>query len=146
MIIKVTKKVYDEMINCPEIPPETGGILGSSDGKIIDCVIKDKGRSRNNKAIYIPNTEFFNKCLSEWEEKGIKFRGIFHTHLKVWPQLSNDDITYIRRIVNSMPSEKENYFFPIVFPGEKIKSYIAGKKKGCFFIVEDNVEKCFETY
>lgn len=91
-MMKILQKIYNQLIHCPMVPPECGGIIGSDHRDIITHVIIDKGKPPPEDGImYIPNTLFLNQAIEEWEKSGIKFLGIFHTHASQWPRLSNND-------------------------------------------------------
>ena len=47
--MKILKEVYEKMMACPGVPPESGGILGTSDGRIINHVLFDKGLQEDNE-------------------------------------------------------------------------------------------------
>lgn len=90
--------------------------------------------------MYIPNTQFLNETIEEWKWRGIKFRGIFHTHTPQWAELSNEDRVYIIDILKAMPCSMESLYFPLVFPKMQIKNYIAQKNENAFDIVDDDIE------
>lgn len=59
--------------------PETGGILGSSDGKRIDYFYFDKTANVTG-ATYEPDCDKLNLIIQKWYEKGIEFVGFIHSH------------------------------------------------------------------
>ena len=136
----VSKKVYYQMISCPNIPPESGGILGTSNGIIINQFVFDRGLVVNNSCIYSPNTIYLNQVIKEWERQDIKFSGIFHTHAIQWPTLSNGDKYYIAKVLNALYPGIQKLYFPLVFPGKNIKAYLAIKEKGNIVIDEDYIK------
>lgn len=138
--MKISKVIYNIIINCPDVPPETGGILGTSNGEVINHVVFDMGISSANGGVYIPDIHFLNQTISEWNKTGIQFRGMFHTHAIQWPSLSENDRIYIMDILYNMPPEVEFLYFPLVFPGKSIKVYLAKRKRGSFDIINDGIE------
>jgi len=93
---------------------EMGGILGSSNGKVIDNIVIDKPRINTNKrCLYEPNVEYLNYSIELWQAKNILFKGIFHTHFVGVKTLSCGDITYITSIMKSMPEHIEYLYFPL---------------------------------
>ena len=133
--MKIFESIYQQMISLPQVPPESGGILGTSEGEIVDCFIYDEGIVSENYCVYAPNVVFLNQRIVKWREKGIRFLGVFHTHALQWPSLSNADKDYIIDILTAMPSDVESLFFPLIFPGGYIKSYIgvrSGKEADIF--------------
>lgn len=138
----ITKEVFNELLNCPIVPPEIGGILlGNS--SIIDTVVFDSGikEQKNTGIKYVPDVKFLNKCLSIYNKQGKKFWGMFHTHACQWKNLSNNDIHYIKNIMRAMPSEIEYLYFPLVFPRENIKAYKAQKKSFQIIINKSEIEQ-----
>lgn len=107
---------------------------------VIDTVFFDKGRNSVEGIKYIPNIDLINKCIQEWLYEDIEFLGIFHTHLRIWESLSNEDIRYIKKIMLLMPESIKYLFFPIVFPGEYVKSYRAEKRSQKIYIIEDYIK------
>lgn len=140
MLIK--KNAYYKLVNnCPHVPPETGGILMGVDS-IIDTIIFDPGRKGANDSTikYIPDAIFLNKCLSILHSHGKKFLGMFHTHAHQWDYLSKADISYIEKIMETMPTEIEILYFPIVYPKEYVKSYKATKNFSQIIISSEEIE------
>ena len=125
--MNVKKEIQDIMLSCHKVPPEMGGIIGERYG-IVDTVIVDLGVQGLKPGVYSPNIDFINQIIDEWCEVGINFVGIFHTHAKQWPNLSSSDQKYIEKIMCSMPQNVDKLLFPLVFPGEYIKWYIAEKQ------------------
>lgn len=138
--MRIVKEIYDQMLAAPIVPPEIGGILGTSDKKIIDYVVFDIGLSKDNGGVYVPNTDFLNQNIEEWLKRGIEFEGIFHTHAPQWPDLSNADKAYIIHVLKAMPSSKQKLCFPLVFPGRNMKGYIAKRHGNIIDIIDDNIE------
>lgn len=134
MIIK--KEIYELLLKCPQVPPEIGGILGGKD-YIIDNMIADKGKQFTSGIKYVPNVDFINRTISTWNDSGIDFYGMFHTHSQRWTTLSCEDKKYIEVIMKAMPNEVESLFFPLVFPGCIVKAFRAVKNCGKIYIVEE---------
>ena len=76
--------------------PETGGILGSREGKLQAFFYDEKGSC--SKKCYIPDVECLNRQIKKWNEDGLEFAGIVHSH---WDkkELSAQDIRYARQVV-----------------------------------------------
>lgn len=138
--MKIKEEIYLQLLACPTVPPECGGIIGSKNGEIITHAIFDNYNKADEGIVYIPNTQFLNQTIKKWAKCGIKFLGIFHTHAPQWPTLSNGDKVYIIDILNAMPATIQFLYFPLVFPGEKIKNYIAKKNGNTVNIVDDDIE------
>ena len=117
------KRTVLEKINAavPDTPPETGGILGSSDGNVIDRLIMDyPSEIPERLCSYSPNTDFLNSCISDWQESNISFIGIFHTHFVGVKTLSHGDKKYINTIMAAMPDTIEYLYFPVFVLPERI--------------------------
>lgn len=138
--MRMLNKIYEQLLACPKVPPECGGILGSQSDESIRKIVFDKGIPENNGCVYSPNVGFLNKTIAEWTQCGIEFRGIFHTHAPQWIGLSKGDIDYIIQIVNAMPSHIHFLYFPLVFPGLYIRGYCAKREGGVVGIFDDGIE------
>lgn len=138
--MKIKREIYDRILNsCPTVPPETGGILGGCNG-VIAFAEFDFGTIENNFAVYIPNIKKLNGVIAEWNDTGIGFSGMFHSHPKGQETLSNDDIKYINSIFDSMPDFVTELYFPIVIPNLHIVSYKAIKTNHRLYIERDKID------
>lgn len=108
------------MSSCPPPPPESGGILGGRKN-IVTAFVFDSGLENDLYDQYIPNVDYLNHAISEWQKQGIDFYGIFHSHFPGGKELSTADKRYIEKIMHSMPDNK--LLFPIVFPNESMTPY-----------------------
>lgn len=135
----ILRSVYHQLLRSPEIPPETGGILGMKNS-VINSICFDSGLSHSSSCNeYVPDVSFFNNCIDAWQKNGIVFCGMFHTHLPQWSTLSGGDKTYIRCIMNSLPRSINQLFFPLVFPGHSIRSFVAIRENNRIYINEDTI-------
>lgn len=137
--MKILSDVYDQIIQCPSVPPEKGGILGIKNGVICSCFF-DNNMPQTNSAVYIPNVDFLNVKLREWEKKDIIFGGIFHSHPANQSELSADDIEYIKAIFQAMPTSIKTLYFPIVLPNVELVSFKAIRQEDAIHILEDKVK------
>ncbi len=137
--MKILKSIYCDILNCCDVPPETGGILGEKDG-IISHFIFDKGLGSTEYAIYIPNTIQLNEQINKWRYDGINFCGIVHSHMSEQPTLSSTDKEYIELILHSLSHFTKQLYFPIVLPGERIISYKATYHNDVIHICEDKIK------
>ena len=79
MIIK--ESIYKQILSfCPLVPPETGGIIGSS-STIVDTVAFDNCNKILEAAIYVPDVERLNYILSKWQKDNILFCEIGRAHV-----------------------------------------------------------------
>ena len=138
--MNILRNTRDYILNTvPSAPPETGGILGSVDNTICECVF-DKSRSVHKGCFYTPNVTFLNGIIEKWQQKGITFQGIFHTHFWGVDTLSDGDIAYITTIMQAMPSSIGKLYFPIVvLPEKKIVSYLAMQNGDAIKIKSDTL-------
>ena len=127
------------LLQCPQVPPEIGGILGGKDC-VIEKMIIDRGKKSYVGIRYVPDVIFINKCIAEWEDLQIEFYGMFHTHLSRWETLSNRDKEYIGCIMNAMLDQVESLYFPLVFPQDKVKFFKAVKSNNKICISEEKIE------
>lgn len=122
----------------PAVPPENGGILGIRDGVVCEY-LHDRSSQLTDKAVYIPDVQWINCCIEEWNRKGISFGGIIHSHLSGQMYLSDTDKEYIHLIMNAMPGSVNKLYFPIIIPGEKIICFSAWKTERDVVIREEAV-------
>ena len=138
--MRIKRSVYNKILDfCPVVPPEVGGILGATTD-VIDSVTFDVGSREMNSATYEPNVEILNKQLNEWQQEGIAFCGLFHTHPKDQNSLSKDDIDYIETIMFSLYPLVSALYFPIVIPHSRLISYKAINQNHNILIVNDKID------
>ena len=89
---------------------ETGGIIGIKDDAICAFCF-DKGTA-SCKKYYEPNVAFLNSVIQNWEDNGITFAGMIHSHPCGNLKLSIEDMEYATRVKNAMPDLK-CLLFPI---------------------------------
>ena len=105
-IKRMTKDVYQLIINsCPNNQTETGGILGGKNSVISEFVF-DAGLDSKESGCYYPDTVTLNRCVSDWEQHGIDFYGIAHSHFREHTELSSGDKEYIK------DSHYSSYYYP----------------------------------
>lgn len=143
--MNITRNIYEQIINnVPADPPESGGILGTDKSGDIRFAEFDEGLhngSYSKKCIYAPDVEFMNVCIKKWEELGIQFCGIFHTHFHGVSSMSKGDMRYIYRIMDAMPQTIEKLYFPIiVLPGREMKAYYCLRERKRLRILCDDIE------
>ena len=90
--LKMTRQVYDQICNTiGRHPPESGGILGSSDGgKTIDRFYFD-ATAKVTGGTYSPDTEVINRVLAHWDTQDILLVGFVHSHPKGYAKPSEGD-------------------------------------------------------
>lgn len=137
--MKISRQIYEQLLQLPAVSPETGGILGSS-GEEIDTMIIDTNQSSCCNGIYTPDVSFLNRCIEKWTAEGIVFMGMFHTHALNWPTLSSEDKKYIQLIMKAMPNFVDRLYFPLIFPSNHMKVFQAIRSEGQIVITEDGVE------
>lgn len=136
----ITRKVMNYIhSNISGLPPETGGILGSSDGIKITHVVMDQQEDETQyMCYYSPNIEFLNFFIEKWQKEDILFKGIFHTHFVGVQSLSSADKKYITNILNVMPIEIKDLYFPIyVLPNRELVVYRAFRNNNEIYIERD---------
>ena len=125
------------LMDCPSVPPETGGLLGGN-GQMVSCAVFDKSVPIMKKAQYIPDTIFLNQVLMEWAQSGIEFLGMFHSHPVGATKLSGQDEIYISEILQSLP-ENQTFWFPIVIPKIEIHAFAVHRAGSQIFIKKDAI-------
>ena len=133
----IRKNIFEQLLNfTPDVPPETGGILGGT-GDVISHFWLDKG---NQYDVYVPNIEKINRIISDWQKSDIEFYGIFHSHSESNESLSSADKRYIVKIMRSMPPQVTHLYFPLVFPKVRVIPYRAEISNQCVTIVQEAIE------
>lgn len=135
MLYKFTLQVYIALLNLGSAPPEIGGVLGGEDMVISKIAIEKPCGGYE----YIPNVDYLNKVIKGWNERGVSFYGMFHTHPTNATTLSKYDIEYIRSIMFAMPTSVYSLAFPLVIPQEAVILYVARKKDGEVIIEKEKV-------
>lgn len=110
------KALYDLMDNIGSILPERGGILLGPVGRdyITDFYFDHSGTSTSGS--YTPDHVTINRKLHEyWEPAGLEIKGIAHSHPGSLDSLTNEDMSYIRRLM-LRDSNIERFVAPIVLP------------------------------
>lgn len=134
--MKIVESIYQELLYKTEPAiPEHGGILGCKNSIII-TVHHDKG-IQTDSGSYQPDIAALNRIISIWQQKGIQFGGMFHTHFITWDALSEADKEFITIIMKAMPDSLKNLYFPLVFPNNKIIPFLASRKKDGISITKD---------
>ena len=112
---RMTDNVYQQI--CSTIgarPAESGGMLGSSDGgKTIDAYYFDVS-SANSSNTYTPDTNALNRIIGEWNQRGIQFCGMIHSHPLGYAGPSLPDYEYADRILTAMKLPRNLIYLPIV--------------------------------
>lgn len=140
--MKISKKVMDYInSNISNSPPEIGGILGSENSEVISKVMIDKQRENIRRGcFYAPDVKLFNSCIEEWQDEGIEFKGIFHTHFAGVRSLSQADKSYIMNIMKAMPPQLEYLYFPVfVLPNRELVVCRAFRNKSEICIEEEEL-------
>lgn len=83
-----------------------------------------------------------NDVIKEWQKNSIIFMGIYHTHF--WnvdvDTLSENDKEYIKKIMDNMPEEIGQLYFPLVLmPKREVICYAAQIASGKLVVKKDNL-------
>lgn len=135
----IKKNIFAKLLSaCPACPPETGGLLGGQKGTVIQFVL-DSGCRTKREDFYIPNTEYLNSVIAQWQAEGVEFLGVFHTHPKGAQMLSRADCAYIETIMQSLPEAVRRLYFPIVIPQTDIIVFCAERRDGQMVIRQEQI-------
>ena len=137
--MKITAKTLkDILLHYSPASFEQGGILGIKGG--IVCVYEhdDSAQSRE-RAVYSPNVSFLNQCIEKWDESGIEFCGIVHSHPVGQDTLSSGDMDYIKALYSANP-QLEKIFFPLVINGCGMIVYATEIIKGDLTVSKESIE------
>ncbi len=135
----IPSEVYQAILAAlPLVPPEAGVVLGARDNRIAAFVV-DTGIPKIDRAVYTPRTDYINQVIRQWHEKGIQFCGLAHSHPFGQNSLSRSDIAYIHSIMKALPASVAELYFPLVFPGREIISFVAERRHNEIEIYRDNI-------
>ena len=136
--IHMSRTTYRTIMNrLGKDKPELGGMLGwKDDPKYIDVFLFDKNASTNTDT-YTPDVDFLNAVIeNEWDEKGIYLAGFVHSHPGNHGMLSQADINYGKKIIESF--DMDFIVLPIV-----LSSYAAKSEFIPYIVYRDGkVQKC----
>lgn len=80
---------------------ESGGIIGKNKNGIITKFCPDESPQESTPFSYSPNIEFLEHIINDiWIHECIEFAGFVHSHMHNG-SISEDDILYIRKIINN---------------------------------------------
>lgn len=138
--MKIQRNILDVIFqNIGMLPPEIGGVLGA-ENDIVKYVEIDNGL-RGKLCSYTPDVDYLNYIIEIWWNKGIDFKGIFHSHYFGVRTLSQGDKNYIQKIMYNMPSDIRYLYFPIaVMPDKELVVYKACKCRNGVIIETQKLE------
>ncbi len=135
--MKLLGEIYNKLINLPEVPPESGGIIGSKDG--VGVALCEDVFSGKSHFSYSPNVRFLNNVIEKWAKEEISLYAIYHTHVEKGYGLSEQDKDYIDKILRTISDMKKSLYFPIVIPNDKIVVYKAIYYNGALNIEQNKL-------
>jgi len=136
----VQKVIHDRILNnMIAVPPETGGIIGGKNGIVTNFEFDKYDVDNSFENSYTPNVDYLNKIITRWLGEGIRFLGIFHSHVENEVSLSLPDRGYIQQIMESIPDSIERLYFPLIFPRKKMLVFVAQRDGNVVKIREEEV-------
>ena len=138
--LHMTRQVYDQICNTiGRRPPESGGILGSSDGgKTIDRFYFD-ATAKVTGGTYSPDTEVINRVLAHWDTQDILLVGFVHSHPKGYAKPSEGDYRYVKAIMSALNITDD--FFMQVTPSPR-REITAMSKRSCRPLTSPTISLC----
>lgn len=120
----ITAEVFQDIKDTiGRVRPESGGILGSSDGVHIDHYYFDR-TAITSGASYQMDHEKLNEVIHEWNDTGAaRFVGVIHSHPFGFNRPSEGDRLLAMEIIETMDVDGE-LFTPIVQVGPKLNGNI----------------------
>ena len=67
---RLLKEIMDKL---PKELPETGGIIGGTNGNIITYWIDEVQKTKQSMCSYVPDTDKMNSIIEKWFNEGIEF-------------------------------------------------------------------------
>lgn len=138
--MNIKECIYLKMLNCYSAPlPESGGIFGMKNDIICEYY-HDSSSRIDERAIYVLDVDTLNLKIDEWQNLGVEFAGIIHSHMLGQNTLSSGDIEYIKQIFNSIPECIDELYFPIIIPEDKqVISFVAKRSENDVIIQQDEI-------
>ena len=132
----IKKEIHDSLVeHCPPVLPETGGLIGGRND-IVTTFMLDRPGAHGR---YAPDVNRLNKTIAEWQERGISFYGLWHSHCTGGEELSTPDVIYIKKIMQAMPGSITQLYFPLVFPGDKLLPFVATRSSDNVHVEKDSL-------
>lgn len=139
MPLLITASAYRKLLQVPQVPPETGGILGMKNGMISEVYL-DTAKPVLGRAMYIPDVNVLNRQIGAWQNNSVEFAGLFHSHPPDQKELSRKDEIYAVEILKAMPDTIRKLFFPIIIPGQAVIAFSAVRQNDhSVAIIRENV-------
>ncbi len=136
--MRIKQFIYERMLKeYPIPPPEQGGILGMKDDLICEY-FHDDTCSITERAIYEPNVLVLNQKIEEWDNQGIQFAGIVHSHMAGQYSLSSSDKEYIKALFDELPEKVKKLYFPIIVPEDKLVIAFVAKRSNKDVIIQSD--------
>ena len=127
--VKIQKETCEEILSrYSPAPPEEGGILGMRGG-VICRYVHDVSRPVTDRAVYVPDTAFLNRCIAGWFDEGIDFCGIAHSHPAGQDTLSSGDLAYIEKLYRAN-GQLGTLYFPLILGGRDMPVFAACMQNG----------------
>ncbi len=139
--MRISSMLYNKIIHTLPTNYETGGILGGENGTIT-CAVFDILQRSDSPCCYDPDVELLNSHISNWQEMGIEFYGLFHSHLGLLDSLSDADKQYAKEILQANDDVVAQLYFPIVIPNKRIISFVVRISDGRLVVSKDRIEFC----
>lgn len=128
--MRIKRSVYRALCKTlTALPPERGGILGMKDG-VVCIYYLDDGPVPTDRYAYVPDVPKLNTVMHRWQQQGIQFAGIFHSHPNPQTWLSIADREYIQKIMQAMPGSISRLHFPLIVPNIGMVGYRSEKASG----------------
>lgn len=116
--MQIKREVYERIIaSLSSSNHETGGILAIKNEVICDFFF-DEGKN-SSPYYYEPNTQILDDIIEKWENEGLTFGGIIHSHLKGNGLLSANDLKYVKLVREAMP-ELQHLLFPVLLLAREV--------------------------
>lgn len=113
--VELSKEVFFFLKNTlGKRQPEVGALLGSSNGgRTVDTFALDH-TAHTGGAVYVPNVDYCNKVLSQWDDAGILMAGIAHSHPDGCTVPSGPDLSAAAAYIQAVPGLGGKMEMPII--------------------------------
>ena len=108
----ISQNVYSQLSSTLGIlQPELGGILGLRGGVVREFYFDEGNQFDCNS--YFPSITNLNRQILRWSKAGARFCGVIHSHPMGNTTLSQNDISFARKIIELNNHHIGMVYFPI---------------------------------
>ena len=119
----ITQAVYNKIDSTiGSLTPECYGVLGRKNDVVTEYIFCGSSHEK----LCLIDAQFINSRIADWEDLGIQFAGIVHSHPYRGGYLSAGDKRYIMKLaeINNQLLRDYQLYFPIALPSDVMHSFV----------------------